>query len=86
MGLYPRATLLVAVLLGAAFVGCGLVAWRHAGAGDPARLMEAVDPVCGMTLFLAGASETAVHDDVTYYFCSAGCRARSEADPEAALA
>jgi xanthine dehydrogenase accessory factor len=63
-----------------------LVAWRHAGAGDPARLMEAVDPVCGMTLSVAGGSESAVYDDVTYYFCSAGCRARFEADPEAALA
>ena len=62
-----------------------LVAWRHAGAGDPARLIEAVDPVCGMTVSVAGATETAVHEDVTYYFCSPGCRARFEADPEAAL-
>ena len=63
-----------------------LVAWRHAGAGDPASLTEAVDPVCGMTVSVAGASETAVHEDVTYYFCSPGCRARFEADPEAVLA
>jgi xanthine dehydrogenase accessory factor len=63
-----------------------LVAWRHAGSGDPARLIEAVDPVCGMTVSVAAAAETAVHDDVTYYFCSPGCRARFEADPEAALA
>jgi xanthine dehydrogenase accessory factor len=72
-----------------------VVAWRHAGPGDPARLVEggdpaglaeAVDPVCGMTVRVVGAAEAAVHGGVTYYFCSPGCRARFEADPEAALA
>jgi Cu+-exporting ATPase len=42
---------------------------------------EAVDPVCGMTVILAGARETAVHEGVTYAFCCAGCRQRFEADP-----
>ena len=44
---------------------------RRAGGGPgPA---EAVDPVCGMTVAVAGAP-TAVRDGVTWYFCSVGCR------------
>jgi xanthine dehydrogenase accessory factor len=31
-----------------------------------------VDPVCGMTV--SGSADTVVRDDVTYYFCGAGCR------------
>jgi xanthine dehydrogenase accessory factor len=58
-----------------------LVDWRHGLAGDPAGLTpteaaapaEAVDPVCGMTVAVAGAP-TAVRDGVTWYFCSVGCR------------
>lgn len=62
-----------------------LVAWSHrrsgaerAGAG---ALAEAVDPVCGMTVAVAGADDTAVHRGVRYWFCSSGCRARFESDP-----
>jgi len=43
-----------------------------AGAAAPAPA-EAVDPVCGMTVAMAGAP-TAVRDGVTWYFCSVGCR------------
>ena len=43
--------------------------------------IEAIDPVCGMTVSIAGAHETAVHEGHTYYFCGAGCRKRFEADP-----
>jgi len=43
-----------------------------AGAAAPAPA-EAVDPVCGMTVAVAGAP-TAVRDGVTWYFCSVGCR------------
>jgi len=55
-----------------------LVDWRHGLAGDPAGLAtaapaEAVDPVCGMTVAVAGAP-SAVRDGVTWYFCSVGCR------------
>jgi xanthine dehydrogenase accessory factor len=63
-----------------------LVAWRHTKPGSAAELVEAVDPVCGMTVAIAGARETAVHDGRTYYFCGAGCRARFEADPARYLA
>jgi xanthine dehydrogenase accessory factor len=39
----------------------------------PAAPTEAVDPVCGMTVAVAGAP-TAVREGVTWYFCSVGCR------------
>jgi len=63
-----------------------LVDWRHGlvpdrpgdhpgGPPDPPgpAPAEAVDPVCGMTVAVAGAP-TAVRDGVTWYFCSVGCR------------
>ena len=59
-----------------------LVAWRHTRGPSPAELVEeAVDPVCGMTVAVAVAKETAVRDGVTYYFCSAHCRKQFEAAP-----
>jgi xanthine dehydrogenase accessory factor len=63
-----------------------LVAWRHTRPASATELVEAVDPVCGMTVAIAGARETAVHEGRTYYFCGAGCRARFEADPARYLA
>jgi xanthine dehydrogenase accessory factor len=62
-----------------------LVAWRHTRPSVETLLAEAVDPVCGMRVSVEGASETAVHEGVAYYFCHAGCRARFEADPAAYL-
>jgi xanthine dehydrogenase accessory factor len=35
---------------------------------------KATDPVCGMTVTVAGAKHTAEHQGRTYYFCCAGCR------------
>ena len=58
-----------------------LVAWRHTHGEVPTPPAEAVDPVCGMTVAIEGAKETAVHDGVTYYFCGGHCRKRFEADP-----
>ena len=59
-----------------------LVAWRHTRGSSPAELVEeAVDPVCGMTVVVAVAKETAARDGVTYYFCSAHCRKQFEAAP-----
>jgi aerobic carbon-monoxide dehydrogenase medium subunit len=43
--------------------------------------VEAVGPVCGMTVSLAETAEQTVHEGVTLAFCSAHCRARFEADP-----
>jgi len=64
-----------------------LVDWRHGQAADPSGLAsagaavaapaEAVDPVCGMTVSVAGAP-TAVRDGVTWYFCSVSCRDQFE--------
>jgi xanthine dehydrogenase accessory factor len=48
----------------------GLAPAASSSASAPA---EAVDPVCGMTVAVAGAP-TAVRDGVTWYFCSVGCR------------
>ena len=39
-----------------------LVAWRHLRPADETAVAEAVDPVCGMTVVLGDAAETAVHD------------------------
>jgi len=57
-----------------------LVAWRHTRGVSPAEAVEeAVDPICGMTVSIAGARETVVRDGATYYFCGPGCRRRFEA-------
>jgi Cu+-exporting ATPase len=42
---------------------------------------RARDPVCGMEVDPATARHRADHDGRTYYFCSAGCRAKFAADP-----
>lgn len=49
-------------------------------AGQPSA--EAVDPVCGMTVAIAQATDTAEHDGVRYWFCASGCRRRFQAEPE----
>jgi xanthine dehydrogenase accessory factor len=57
-----------------------LVAWRHSRTPSEPPPAEAVDPVCGMTVSLAGA-ETVVYEGMTYAFCCDSCRARFEAEP-----
>ncbi|WP_214058810.1 heavy metal translocating P-type ATPase [Nocardioides aquaticus] len=39
------------------------------------------DPVCGMDVDPATSGHTAMHDGETFFFCSAGCAAKFEADP-----
>ena len=63
-----------------------LAAWSHSREGSAAQLLEATDPVCGMTVSTAAADVTCDHDGVTYYFCCPGCRTMFEADPRKALA
>ena len=64
-----------------------VVAWRHARAG-PATVQVAgvkadeVDPVCGMSVSIETATESAELGGVRYYFCCAGCRRRFESDPD----
>jgi xanthine dehydrogenase accessory factor len=59
---------------------------RAAEAAPPAEPREApataLDPICGMTVEIAGARHVAEHAGQTYYFCGAGCRARFLAEPE----
>jgi len=55
------------------------------GASEPAPVgdaAEAIDPVCGMTVAIAGARHTAEHGGRTWYFCCGGCRERFLAAPE----
>ena len=40
------------------------------------------DPVCGMDVDPSASEYTAVHDGSTYFFCSAHCKARFDANPE----
>jgi xanthine dehydrogenase accessory factor len=46
----------------------------------PAKTI-ATDPVCGMQVEIASAHHTAKVEDVVYYFCCAGCRARFLKNP-----
>jgi len=52
---------------------------HHAADGGAAP--AAKDPVCGMTVDPATARHRTEHAGRTYYFCSAGCRAKFESDP-----
>jgi len=59
-----------------------LVAWRHRGAAQAPPLAVAVDPVCGMDVAVTESTESAEHEGSVFYFCSSGCRARFEAEPD----
>ncbi|MET4697791.1 Cu+-exporting ATPase [Constrictibacter sp. MBR-5] len=56
----------------------------HAAKHDHAASAGATvkDPVCGMTVDPATAKHSASHGGETYWFCSARCRERFEAEPE----
>ena len=47
--------------------------------------LEAVDPVCGMTVDTTRAPDEVEHDGVVYRFCGAACRRRFQAEPSAFL-
>jgi xanthine dehydrogenase accessory factor len=42
---------------------------------------EAIDPICGMTVAIAGARHVAEFTSRKYYFCCGGCRTKFLADP-----
>jgi len=48
--------------------------------GPPRRTVK--DPVCHMDVDPARAAAKHVYKDTTYHFCSPGCQARFQADPE----
>ncbi len=52
-----------------------------AGHAHPAEPGTAIDPVCGMTVEIAGARYTAEHAGQIYYFCCPGCRRTFQKDP-----
>jgi xanthine dehydrogenase accessory factor len=82
LGPVDNAEIAVAVL-------ADLVARRAAGqlrAAVSATPREAVDPVCGMSVFVDRAKYHAVHDGIDYWFCAAGCLHAFETDPGAFLA
>jgi xanthine dehydrogenase accessory factor len=49
---------------------------------EEAAPAEAKDPVCGMTVQVAGARHVANHQGRDFFFCCAGCRERFLATPE----
>jgi Cu+-exporting ATPase len=56
----------------------------HGHAGPAAG--QAKDPVCGMTVDSQKTQHRATHAGADYFFCSAGCRTKFEADPARYLA
>ncbi len=42
----------------------------------------AIDPVCGMTVEIAGANHVASYHGKAFYFCSAGCQRAFQKEPE----
>jgi len=52
-------------------------------AQETKEAQEAVDPVCGMTVSVAGARHRTTHEGREYFFCCAGCQTAFEADPAA---
>lgn len=63
-----------------------LVAWRHQREPVGELPVEAVDPVCGMTVAVGVDTPSAEHDGTTYWFCCPGCRGRFVRDPAKFLA
>src|SRR5215210_6189297 len=56
---------------------------REEPAAQPtARPEEATDPVCGMTVEVAGARHVVEHGGMDYYFCCPACKRKFEAEPE----
>jgi xanthine dehydrogenase accessory factor len=52
------------------------------GMGTEPGPASAVDPVCGMSVPALESSLHLVHNGITVYFCSPGCRAAFRKDPE----
>jgi YHS domain-containing protein len=50
--------------------------------GTTAGTDVVIDPVCGMEVDPAHPAATAIHDGVTYSFCSTGCQQRFTAHPD----
>ena len=66
-------------------MGSGLVTLGMAAAKPAATKSMAKDPVCGMDVDPATAKFKTQHGGKDYFFCSAGCLRKFEADPKAIL-
>jgi xanthine dehydrogenase accessory factor len=55
---------------------------RETVAPAPAKVAEEIDPVCGMTVVVAGARHVGEWDGRTWYFCNARCKDKFLADPQ----
>jgi len=47
----------------------------------PEAPATAVDPVCNMTVLVAGAKYQSTHEGVDFWFCASGCKKAFDADP-----
>ena len=75
------AFLLLVTVMAWRFVTTGGIEMLRAHARRPAAGAELVrDPVCGMSVDPAIATEHVEHMGTPYYFCSAGCRSKFEKD------
>jgi xanthine dehydrogenase accessory factor len=76
--------------IGFSIMGEILQLWRSSQAVDGARAAVpaadpdtvAVDPVCGMTVQVAGARYTSAYDEKIFKFCGIGCKERFDHEPE----
>ena len=57
-----------------------------AGPGETPARVEAIDPVCGMTVLVDDAKYHTVHEGADYWFCAPGCLRAFTSDPRAYLA
>ncbi|HET8741490.1 MAG TPA: XdhC family protein [Gaiella sp.] len=63
-----------------------LVAWRHARGPLGGQPVEALDPVCGMTVAVTAGTPSVEHAGTTYWFCCPGCATTFAGDPARFLA
>src|SRR3984893_13352809 len=76
------AFLVLMAVLAWRFVTTGGIEMLRAHAHRPEEGAKVVqDPVCGMSVDPATATEQVEYNGMNYYFCSAGCRSQFEANP-----
>lgn len=71
----------IAQIRAATSPGLAVDARKIAAVSNAEAEIEAVDPVCGMTVVVARARHQIEFDGKIRYFCCAGCKAQFEADP-----
>jgi xanthine dehydrogenase accessory factor len=50
--------------------------------GAKTQAAEAIDPICGMSVMVAGAEHRSEYAGQTYYFCCAGCKHSFDKEPQ----